>query len=211
MNRLHDYAGMTKKTEPVALECDRKSQILKIATDLFAQFGFNGVSTRKISEITGCNLASISYYFGGKDKLYLECLNTLDPKDLDEFREILKTPENRTDFEQKLLHFCESFCVFVSRNSSSTKLLINDVNSHTEARENNFLRPIVIRMEEFINEGVEAGIVHPEIDGKLVSRVFIQTMVSQVLFRSFKTYENISFKDFAKRLVRNCTGSFYVE
>jgi len=47
-----------------------REQILKVATRLFAENGFEGTSVRDISKECGLNLSLISYYFGGKEGLY---------------------------------------------------------------------------------------------------------------------------------------------
>ncbi len=52
-----------------------KSKILKVARSLFAEYGFSGASTRKIAELSDCNVAMISYYFKNKDGLLDEILD----------------------------------------------------------------------------------------------------------------------------------------
>ena len=47
-----------------------KEHILKVATKLFAQKGFDGVSVREICKASGVNVALISYYWGGKKELF---------------------------------------------------------------------------------------------------------------------------------------------
>ena len=47
-----------------------KEKLLASATQLFAERGFNGVSTRDLVTISMVNLCSINYYFGSKQKLY---------------------------------------------------------------------------------------------------------------------------------------------
>ena len=46
-------------------------QMLEAATKLFAQRGFSGVSVKELAEAAAVNIASISYHFGGKEKLYM--------------------------------------------------------------------------------------------------------------------------------------------
>lgn len=47
-----------------------KEHILKTATKLFAQRGYDGVSVREICKASGVNVALISYYWGGKKELF---------------------------------------------------------------------------------------------------------------------------------------------
>lgn len=54
---------------------DGRSKILREATALFAADGYERVSVRDIAEAAGVNSAAISYYYGGKARLYREVLD----------------------------------------------------------------------------------------------------------------------------------------
>lgn len=47
-------------------------RLLDAAESLFCEHGFEGTSVRDLAAVAGCNLASVNYYFGGKDNLYIE-------------------------------------------------------------------------------------------------------------------------------------------
>ncbi len=49
-----------------------QDKLIGAAEELFCQRGFNETSVRDIASAAGCNVASVNYYFGGKDNLYLE-------------------------------------------------------------------------------------------------------------------------------------------
>jgi AcrR family transcriptional regulator len=49
-----------------------QDKLIEAAEELFCQRGFNETSVRDIASAAGCNVASVNYYFGGKDNLYLE-------------------------------------------------------------------------------------------------------------------------------------------
>lgn len=57
---------MAKERETSVIVKDR---ILKVATELFVQYGIKGVSIRRIAAEAGINHALIIRYFGSKDKL----------------------------------------------------------------------------------------------------------------------------------------------
>lgn len=52
------------------MDSDRRTQLLRAATELFAEKGYEGASLRAISDAAGVNPSMISYYFGGKRGLY---------------------------------------------------------------------------------------------------------------------------------------------
>lgn len=47
-------------------------RIIQVATRLFAEHGYHGVSTRTIAAEVGLNIATVSYHVGSKQKLYQE-------------------------------------------------------------------------------------------------------------------------------------------
>lgn len=54
-----------------------KEKIIKTATKLFAQKGYDGTSIREISRSAGVNVALISYYWGGKKELFQAIINDM--------------------------------------------------------------------------------------------------------------------------------------
>ena len=66
-------------------------KILQAAKWLFAQYGYHGVSVKKITEEAGANSALVSYHFGGKAQLYRKVLEQQAEKLL-RLAEILKEP-----------------------------------------------------------------------------------------------------------------------
>lgn len=53
-----------------AADASTRERLMKAASGLFARKGFDRVSVREIAVASGCNLCLVSYYFGGKEKLY---------------------------------------------------------------------------------------------------------------------------------------------
>lgn len=49
-----------------------QDRLLDVAEELFSEGGFYDTGVRKIAAQAGCNIAAVNYYFGGKDKLYIE-------------------------------------------------------------------------------------------------------------------------------------------
>jgi AcrR family transcriptional regulator len=47
-----------------------QDRLLDAAEELFCEHGFEGTSIRDLAAAASCNIASVNYYFGGKDKLY---------------------------------------------------------------------------------------------------------------------------------------------
>lgn len=61
---------LTPSPGDAARNDDTRQKLLLAALELFGQFGFEGVSTRKLAETAAVNLQAINYYFGTKRGLY---------------------------------------------------------------------------------------------------------------------------------------------
>jgi len=69
-------ATVKHRCEPNDCE-DTRDRILAAAQKLFAEKGFDVTSVRDITTEAGCNVASVNYHFGGKDKLYLDTFRSM--------------------------------------------------------------------------------------------------------------------------------------
>ena len=49
-----------------------QDRLLDAAEELFCEHGFDATTIRDIAAVAQCNIASVNYYFGSKDKLYTE-------------------------------------------------------------------------------------------------------------------------------------------
>ncbi len=56
---------------------ETRGRIIVAASTLFAEHGRAGTSVRAIAQAAGVNGAMVSHYFGGKDGLYADCLESL--------------------------------------------------------------------------------------------------------------------------------------
>ena len=66
--------GLSKKqkVDDTADKKDVRERLLEAAEVLFCDHGFSGTSVRDLAGTAGCNIASVNYYFGGKEQLYKE-------------------------------------------------------------------------------------------------------------------------------------------
>ena len=61
-----------------------RDRLLDTAEELFCENGFDGTSVRDIARSADCNIASVNYYFGSKENLYIEMFRRHVSKLLDE-------------------------------------------------------------------------------------------------------------------------------
>jgi AcrR family transcriptional regulator len=67
-----EYSKREDNSPDVSGRGDKTRQsLIQAGIDLFSEYGFKSSSTRMIAEKAGANIASIPYYFGSKEGLYL--------------------------------------------------------------------------------------------------------------------------------------------
>lgn len=81
---------------------DTAQRILKVATQLFAEKGFDGVSTKAICDQAQVNIAAIHYHFGTKELLYQKILNQFVNQSLDTATRTLRPPQNLEELRVRL-------------------------------------------------------------------------------------------------------------
>lgn len=67
--------------------------LLEVAARLFAEKGLEGTSVRDIAKAAGLNLSLVSYYFGGKEGLYLEIIQNFALTIKSEIEKIVSSSE----------------------------------------------------------------------------------------------------------------------
>lgn len=66
MSQEHDNQPPTSARAEIA-----RQKMLSAALDVFGRYGFDGASTRQLTDAAGVNLQAIPYYFGSKEGLYI--------------------------------------------------------------------------------------------------------------------------------------------
>lgn len=77
-----------------------KSRLLRAASEVFSRQGLKKATVREICDLARANVAAINYYFGGKDKLYVQVIRSyISEKEsihpIDEGITCASTPEER--------------------------------------------------------------------------------------------------------------------
>jgi len=101
-----------KKTDSNANKGVR-DRLLDAAEELFCEHGFEGTSIRDIAAIAKCNIASVNYYFGGKEKLYEEVwrrhLIPMRDARIISINKVMSQSESQPELEDLLEAFADAF------------------------------------------------------------------------------------------------------
>lgn len=101
-------------------KADKRKDILNAAELLFSEFGFEGTSTRQIAKESGANMAMINYYFGSKDGVFLEIMESR----ISGFKSQLSLiNEEQIPVKEKLLKVVDQYTTRIFSNISFHKMM----------------------------------------------------------------------------------------
>jgi AcrR family transcriptional regulator len=131
--------------------------ILETAGNVFAEQGYDKTTIRAICKRSGVNIATINYYFGDKEKLYLAVLKYY--RELAIRKYPLTFGINDTDTpEEKLGNFIHAFiCCFLEEGETALfgKLLAHEFTETTGALNvlvEDFIKPTFIKLSSIVRE-----------------------------------------------------------
>ncbi len=113
---------MVKNQKAITREENEKI-IIQAAEQVFAQYGFKGATTEKISNQAGLPKSNIHYYFKTKSQLYHQVLERI----LEEWMEDAKVFDNHQDPRIVLTQYVESKMKFSRLRPFASKVWANEV------------------------------------------------------------------------------------
>ncbi len=172
-----------------------QERLLDAAEQLFCEHGFEGTSVRQLAAAANCNIASVNYHFGGKDKLYIEVWRRLLLKMRDEritsIREVMSQSGGSPPLEELLGAFANAFIGPLTDESKARRLTklwareMLDQHLATEMLVKEMIRPTMTTMGEALLKvcpGLEKSKVPLAIFsfiGQLVHAVRVKGMFEQ--------------------------------
>jgi AcrR family transcriptional regulator len=97
-----------------------RDKILAVATKLFAERGYAGISIRDIAGACDIGIPSIYHFFGDKDSLYVSCCQQLFGEVEETLRNSLKETDSR---EMRVFSFTVTLCDILLKKRDFRRLL----------------------------------------------------------------------------------------
>lgn len=134
-----------------------REKLMEAATTLFANKGFAAVSIRELALEAGTNSGMISYYFGGKEGLYAEVLESQFKAFFSALMPIFK---NETDTMQKIKEFSQTLSSLHKESPCLMRLYYSELTNPTACFETIVKKYIAAgakMLENTIAQGISEG------------------------------------------------------
>ncbi len=154
--RSYPEAGHSQSADPEGA----RLRLIHAAAELFAAKGLAATSIREITDRASTNVASVNYYFGSKDKLYLETLRHmfLQMTDMHEgaalyLRQALDAPGDLAVARESLRRFIQMFVYSVAYTGPQFDLMLRELVEPTGAMEHifrEFIWPLAAVLDQLV-------------------------------------------------------------
>ncbi len=160
-----------------------RQKILSVATDLFAEKGLKGTTTRDIAKASGLNLSLISYYFGGKEGLYRTIIYEHAVSVKENLENIVHTYSQKEltseVFVQEIRSIIRNFVEMRLRSESIAKIFMSERNQkmpHCREVFEGIMAPTAGKLSALVKEGQKKGIIK----NSFPPEVFLMVMIESI-------------------------------
>lgn len=152
---------------------DRRENILKAATDVFAKYGFYGAKMEDIAKKAGIGKGTIYGYFDSKESLFYEMIK----HGIEEYEKGLTIILNENhSFEQKLYALCRFHGQYLNRYIDISQIIMTE----KEVLPKELMKDIIVekiqlfnRIKKAIEEAINNGELRKNLDSQLATIIII--------------------------------------
>jgi AcrR family transcriptional regulator len=180
-----------------------QDRLLHAAEELFPEKGFDGTSVRELAAAADCNIASVNYHFGGKEKLYVELwrryLIRMRETRLAAIQRVMQSEPAEYALENLLRAFANAFLeplIDQSRAQRFTKLMAREMlDRHLPA--DMFVEEVIVPTLTAMRQAFAR--ICPDLDSSRV-RLVVYSIVAQLLHAVHMkgAFEHTNNPDFPK-------------
>jgi len=161
-------------TAPDPRQSAGEKSILDAAVQLFSEYGYDGVSMRRIAAAAGVSKSNIYHHFASKEALYLGILHGSAQR-LSEIVEDLA--EGDGSFQRRLRVFAEAHLKHLFANETTLRLVLREAFLGDEEKSRLVVDQVVggifNRMVAIFQAGQQAGILRADLDPGLCTTLLM--------------------------------------
>lgn len=182
-------ATKIKKVDIPSIETELKKKthtdyardlLIEAAKRLFANYGFEGATTKNICDEAGVNVSLISYHFGGKEGLYRACLDQFGISKFETIQRMLKPADSEESFKLRLSLFIDEMISWYIDEPYLMKIVYHECEMDTPHAEDVFRKTFMGLykvIEDFFVESKKRKLIREDIDAHAAAYLFLGHLV----------------------------------
>ena len=193
-----------------------KQKIIDIASVLFAEKSYEGASIRELAARCDVNIAMISYYFGGKEGLYLECIANFAKGRSEVIQKILTPAKNAEEFKVRLKLFFETMMSLYTKDKHLARIIMRE--AQTDRGEEfhkkvmTHMYPIFLNVQNFYETAIQNGVLKKDTNGQFLSTITMACLSHPCMMEKALVSScgfNIENTEFQTKYIKQVCDTFF--
>ncbi len=168
-----------KKRSDEAAASNRRADIIRVASELFAERGYRATTVRDIGDRVGMLSGSLYYHFKTKDEILHELMEAYED---DLLAHYALAVEESGDFRTTLRRLLRAGLQAVVNYPDETAILHAELKYFTTSGDFDYINKMMKRIEELyvsaIERGIAAGEIRPDVDPGMIYRMVMDVLKS---------------------------------
>lgn len=161
-----------------ALQQQRKSQLLDAATTLLEQKSYRSITIRDIADVAGMKSAMVSYYFGGKEGLFVALIERFAEHNMSQLSQALND-------EDPLRAFIHNGLKGLAASGPMVRLVADEMLNHEGPLRERFIelvpKRIAFLLPQLLERYQQQGLLRDDIDPKWAAFSLINLLMTPFL------------------------------
>jgi len=168
-----------KERSDEAAASNRRADIIRVASELFAERGYRATTVRDIGDRVGMLSGSLYYHFKTKDEILHELMEAYEDDLLAHYASAV---EESGDFRTALRRLLRAGLQAVVDYPDETAILHAELKYFTTSGDFDFINKMMKRIEDLyvsaIEQGIAAGEIRPDVDPRMIYRMVMDVLKS---------------------------------
>lgn len=198
-----------------ALPEDTRARLIVVAKDLFSRRGYSGTTVKDLAEAAQVNISLVSYHFGGKEALFIACLESMAQGRLELSQKLLQPAATVGEFKLRLEMFIEALTDYHSDEPAACSLVHSSHDVEMDfvqpVFENGFFKVYKTYLA-YLEDAQKRGFIRTSLDVPIIGGILLGSIIHAFQKdRLAKKYFNRTLSDpkYRKLFVRNLIDCFF--
>lgn len=169
-----------KRGQVAKTNMNTKEHLLRVATTLFAEKGYDTVSIKDICDDVGISITAVHHHFGSKEKLLHAIFEEINESVLEApLRILTRGSKTKEEFSVKFKLFFEETLLALLKIKNEVIISHNECGRFGELIDIGIYQNAII---DFYSDGQDKGFVSSSIDLEMISGMLLDRLIPQAIF-----------------------------
>ncbi|MGD0768474.1 MAG: TetR/AcrR family transcriptional regulator [Tepidisphaeraceae bacterium] len=186
----------------------RREQLIKVATKIFAKWGYNAATTAAIADAAGVTEPILYRHFASKQEMFVAITRAMSKQTLRQWRELIAKAPTSTD---KIRTIAREFPNHIHENEDAYNVIHGALATSRDRKVRAVMKKHYLEIEQFfrkiVEDGQKAGEFKRDLDSKTPTWQLINTGIGySMIALNLRQFERFSVEEAIEFILRGLKG-----